>query len=142
MLNKLWINLMVSDVNRTIDFYVDVLEFHHVMSVAMGSEQVLFDYTKDSQPLVYALLKHNDVEIMLQERQSLMKNVPAFSEDEDIRSSAVLYFDVYDVDGLAENLKKHCSIVRDLHDTFYGMREIYVKDPNGYILGFAQQKKA
>jgi hypothetical protein len=29
-------------------------------------------------------------------------------------------------------------VVRDLHDMFYGKREIYVRDPDGYVLGFAQ----
>jgi len=139
MLKKLWSNLMVADVNKTIDFYAEVLGFQHVMSVPMGSEQVLFDYSS-SRPLVYALIKHGEVEIMLQEQKSLIENVPAFGGVQDIRSSAVLYFEVEDVVALAIKLKQHCSVVRDLHDTFYGMKEIYVKDINGYVLGFAQQQ--
>lgn len=137
MLKKLWNNLMVADVNKTIDFYIDVLDFRHVMSVPTGSEQILFEYSPD-RPLVYSLIKHGEVEIMLQEQKSLIENVPAFTEAQDIRSSAVLYFEVEDVVALAEKLKRHCPVVRDLHDTFYGMKEIYVKDPNGYVLGFAQ----
>ncbi len=128
---------MVADVNKAIDFYIEVLGFQHVMSVPMGSEQVLFEYFP-SQPLVYSLIKNGEVEIMLQEQKSLMENVPAFDEAQDIRSSAVLYFEVDDVVELAEKLKQHCSVVRDLHDTFYGMKEMYVKDLNGYVLGFAQ----
>jgi uncharacterized glyoxalase superfamily protein PhnB len=84
------------------------------------------------------LIKHGEVEIMLQEQKSLVENVPAFGEVQDIRSSAVLYFEVEDVVALAAKLKQHCPVVRDLHDTFYGMKEIYVKDLNGYVLGFAQ----
>ena len=38
MLKKLWCNMMVSDVNKAIEFYADVLGFQHVMSVPMGSE--------------------------------------------------------------------------------------------------------
>ncbi|MNM57408.1 Glyoxalase-like domain protein [compost metagenome] len=137
MLKKLWSNLMVSDVNKTIVFYTEVLEFQHVMSVPMDSEQILFDYPS-SQPLVYALIKCGDVEIMLQEQKSLIGNIPAFGEFQDIRSSAILYFEVEDVVALAAKLRQHCPVVRDLHDTFYGMKEIYVKDLNGYVLGFAQ----
>ncbi len=128
---------MVADVNKAIDFYTHVLGFHHVMSVPMGSEQVLFEYSS-TQPLVYALIKHGEVEIMLQEQKSLIENVPALGEAQNIRSSAVLYFEVEDVVSLAAKLKAHCPVVRDLHDTFYGMKEIYVKDLNGYVLGFAQ----
>jgi uncharacterized glyoxalase superfamily protein PhnB len=137
MLKKLWSNLMVADVNKAIEFYTEVLGFQHVMSVPKGSEQVLFEYSP-TQPLVYALIKHGDVELMLQEQKSLVENVPAFAEDQDICSTAVLYFEVEDVEALATKLKQHCPVVRDLHDTFYGMKEIYVKDLNGYVLGFAQ----
>jgi uncharacterized glyoxalase superfamily protein PhnB len=41
-------------------------------------------------------------------------------------------------DAVAAKLKEHCTVVRDLHDMFYGKREIYVRDPDGYVLGFAQ----
>lgn len=137
MLKKLWCNLMVADVSKAIDFYKDVLGFQHVMSVPMGSEQVLFEYPS-GHPLVYALIKNGDVEIMLQEQKSLIENVPALGDFSDIRSSAVLYFEVDNVVVLAEKLKKYCPVVSDLHDTFYGMKEIYVKDLNGYVLGFAE----
>lgn len=137
MLKKLWSNMMVADVNKTIGFYTDLLGFQHVMSVPMGSEEVLFQYDS-SKDLVYALIKNGDIELMLQEQASLRDNVPAFGGDKTIRSSAVLYFEVDDVATLATKLKKTCEVVRDLHNTFYGMREIYVKDLNGYVLGFAQ----
>ncbi|MCW5321149.1 glyoxalase [Verminephrobacter aporrectodeae subsp. tuberculatae] len=137
MLKKLWSNMMVADVNKAIDFYADVLGFQHVMSVPMGSEEVLFQYD-GNKALVYALIKNGDIELMLQEQKSLRENVPAFADAADIRSSAVLYFEVDDLATLATRLKKHCEVVRDLHDTFYGMKEIYVKDLNGYVLGFAQ----
>ncbi|MCW5256100.1 glyoxalase [Verminephrobacter aporrectodeae subsp. tuberculatae] len=137
MLKKLWSNMMVADVNKAIDFYADVLGFQHVMSVPMGSEEVLFQYD-GNKALVYALIKNGDIELMLQEQRSLRENVPAFADAADIRSSAVLYFEVDDLATLATRLKKHCEVVRDLHDTFYGMKEIYVKDLNGYVLGFAQ----
>lgn len=137
MLKKLWSNMMVADVNKTISFYADVLGFQHVMSVPMGSEEVLFQYD-GSKDLVYALIKNGDIELMLQEQASLRDNVPAFSGEKAIRSSAVFYFEVEDVTALATKLKKTCEVVRDLHDTFYGMKEFYVKDLNGYVLGFAQ----
>jgi uncharacterized glyoxalase superfamily protein PhnB len=137
MLKKLWSNMMVTDVNKAIDFYTDLLGFQHVMSVPMGSEEVLFQYDR-KRDLVYALIKNGDIELMLQEQKSLRENVPAFADVTDIRSSAVLYFEVDDLATLAVRLKKQCEVVRDLHDTFYGMKEIYVKDLNGYVLGFAQ----
>jgi len=137
MLKKLWCNMMVADVNKSIEFYADVLGFQHVMSVPMGSEEILSQYDPN-KVLVYALIKNGDIELMLQEQKSLRDNVPAFADSADISSSAVLYFEVDDLETLAARLKTQCEVVRDLHDTFYGMKEFYVKDLNGYVLGFAQ----
>lgn len=139
MIQKFWTNMMVGDMHQTIAFYRDKLDFDHVMSVPKNSEEVLFAYD-GNRPLVYALLKKGDVELMFQERESLKNNVPAFDkvQDGDFGGTLTFYFEVDDVNAMAEHLKLDCPVVRDLHDTFYGMREVYVRDPNGYILGFAQ----
>ena len=75
MLKKLWCNMMVADVNKAIEFYADVLGFQHVMSVLMGSEEVLFQHDRN-KVLVYALIKNGDIELMLQEQKSLRENIP------------------------------------------------------------------
>ena len=76
---------------------------------------------------------------MFQERESLKeKRVPAFGPAPEIGATITFYFQVEDVDALSAKLKEHCPVVRDLHDTFYGMRETYARDPDGYVLGFAQ----
>jgi uncharacterized glyoxalase superfamily protein PhnB len=138
MLKQFWTNTMVADLHRTIPFYRDVLGFEHVMSVPAGSEDTLFHYDP-SRPLVYAMLKHGGIELMFQERESLIENVPAFGPAPEIGATLTFYFRVEDVDALALRLREHCPVVRDLHDTFYGMREIYVRDPDGYVLGFSQE---
>ena len=139
MIKKFWTNMMVGDLHQTIAFYRDKLDFEHVMSVPQNSEEVLFAYD-DSRPLAYTLLKKGGVELMFQERESLKSNVPAFDEVQGSEYGGTLtfYFEVDGVDALAERLKQDCPVVRDLHNTFYGMREVYVRDPNGYVLGFAQ----
>lgn len=38
-------------------------------------------------------------------------------------------------------LKKKVEIAKELSTTWYGMNEFYIRDNNGYILGFAEQKK-
>ncbi|MDR2260735.1 MAG: VOC family protein [Azoarcus sp.] len=67
-----------------------------------------------------------------------MENVPAFKSGATTGGTLTFYFETDDIDGLAARIRGACEVVRDLHDTFYGMREIYVRDPNGYVLGFAQ----
>jgi uncharacterized glyoxalase superfamily protein PhnB len=137
MLKNFCTNMMVDDIHKTVEFYRQVLGFEHVMSVPKDSGEVLFQYDA-GRPLVYALIKCGNIEMAFQERASLMENVPAFKSDATIGGTLTFYFETDDVDGLAARVKNTCEVVRDLHDTFYGMREIYVRDPNGYILGFAQ----
>jgi uncharacterized glyoxalase superfamily protein PhnB len=137
MLTKFWTNMMVDDIHKTIAFYRSTLGFEHVMSVPKDAEEALFHYDPE-RSLVYAVIKCGNIEMMLQERGSLMENVPAFESNAVTGGTLTFYFKTDDVDTLAAKVKGVCEIVRDLHDTFYGMREIYVRDPNGYVLGFAQ----
>jgi uncharacterized glyoxalase superfamily protein PhnB len=137
MLSKLWTNMMVDDIHRTIDFYRQTLGFEHIMSVPKGAEEVHFKYDA-GRPLIYAAIRCGGIELMLQERESLMENVPAFEPGAATGGTLTFYFETDDIESLAQKLRGVCEVVRDLHDTFYGMREIYVRDPNGYVLGFAQ----
>jgi len=139
MIKKFWTNMMVRDLHKTIAFYRDTLDFEHIMSVPQDSEEILSAYD-DTRPLVYALVKNGDVELMFQECESLKENVPTFDDVQNANTGGTLtfYFEVDDVDALAERVKKDCPLIKDLHNTFYGMREVYVRDPNGYVLGFAQ----
>ena len=140
MIKKFWINLMVKDIHRTIRFYRDFLGFEHVMSVPKDSEEVLTSYDQE-RPLVYAMLKMGDIELMFQEMLSLKENVPAFDSIDVCSATATLYFEVDDLDGIVSKLSSACSVVREPHETFYGMREYYVRDPDGYVLGFSQPSK-
>ncbi len=37
-------------------------------------------------------------------------------------------------------IKSKAEVVKDLETVWYGMQEFYIKDCNGYILGFAERK--
>ncbi len=139
MIRKFWTNMMVTDIHRAIAFYRDVLGFEHVMSVPAGSEDILMTYD-GNRPLVYALVRCGTVELMFQERASLQETVPAFEGIPAPGGTLTFYFEVDDLDALARRLVGHAPVVRDLHTTFYGMRELYVTDPEGYVLGFAQPR--
>jgi uncharacterized glyoxalase superfamily protein PhnB len=141
MIRKFWTNMMVNDIHGAIAFYRDVLGFEHVMSVPAQSDEVLMDYD-GSRPLVYALIRCGAVELMFQERASLQENVPAFDGVSQHGGTLTFYFEVDDIEDMARRLAGHARMVKELHTTFYGMRELYVKDPEGYILGFAQPAAA
>jgi uncharacterized glyoxalase superfamily protein PhnB len=54
------------------------------------------------------------------------------------RRDVDLYIYTDDVDGVYARLKDRVDIIEGPHETFYEMREVIVRDPNGFWLTFAQ----
>lgn len=52
-----------------------------------------------------------------------------------------LYIHVEDIDAMRQKLDGKASIVEDLHDTFYEMREFIIRDCNGFWITFGQQSR-
>jgi uncharacterized glyoxalase superfamily protein PhnB len=125
MLKKLTPNLMVEDVAQTIAFYQDVLGFASLTTVP------------DEPPFVFAIMQRDGVEIMFQSRPSLSENVPALA-GVPIGASQSFYVEVEDVELLYQLIQGKAEIVVDMHTTWYGTREFYFRDINGYIFGFSQ----
>jgi uncharacterized glyoxalase superfamily protein PhnB len=125
MLNKLTPNLMVEDVARTLAFYADVLGFETVMTLP------------ETAPYDFAIARRDHVELMFQSRQSLSENVPALA-GAPIGASQTFYIEVTGLRELYESLQGKVEIVVDLHTTFYGTQEFYLRDFNGYILSFSE----
>lgn len=139
MFSKLTVNMMVDDVNRTVDFYSDVLGFSFVMAVPADASEVMMG-NDPARKLVYAVMRHGPVEIMFQERLSLWQDVPVFQGMEP-GASVSFYCEVDDIDGLYERLKNRATVIKGLNTTWYGMREFYITDCNGYVLCFASREQ-
>ena len=136
MLKKLTTNMMVEDVNRTVDFYNDILGFEFVMAVPENSQEVVTTRQKD-QVLDFAMMKCGNVEMMFEDisgNNSLFKGM-------DIGGSLTFYIEVDNIKELYGTLKEKVEVVKELHITFYGMEEFYIKDCNGYILAFAEKQE-
>lgn len=54
------------------------------------------------------------------------------------RREVDLYITVDDVDGLYQRLKDQVQVVLEPYDAFYGMRELVIRDNNGFWLTFGQ----
>jgi lactoylglutathione lyase len=127
MFKKQTPNIMVMDIAQTIGFYQDVLGFAVVVTMP-----------PEGAPLVWAMVQRDGVELMFQQQDSLAEEMPLFG-DMPVGASLSLYMEIDDVQGMADTLKGRVEIVRDVHTTFYGMREFAFKDCNGYILVYAEQ---
>ncbi len=125
-LNSLIPNLMVEDVTATAEWYADVLGFT-IDSTVPG----------DDGAVNFAMTHRDDVHLMFQRRASLEADVPALA-GVPIAASQTFFISVEDIDDLHDLIRDRVEVVVPLHDTWYGQREVYFRDPNGYILCFAQ----
>ncbi len=135
MYKKLTTNMMVENVNSTVDFYSDVFGFEFIMGVPEDSQEIVTTMQK-GQALGFAIMKCGDIEMMFQAKKTLTEEIPEFSGMK-IGGSLTFYIDVEDLRGLYAELKDKVTIIKDMQTTFYGKQEFYIRDCNGYILTFA-----
>lgn len=135
MYKKLTTNMMVENVNHTIDFYSNVLGFEFVMGVPEDSQEIVTE-RRGGQALGFAIVKCEAVEMMFQARRNMVDEVPGF-RDTSIGASLTFYIEVDNIVGLYKRLRGKAEIIRDMQTTFYGKQEFYIRDCNGYILTFA-----
>jgi lactoylglutathione lyase len=124
-LTKVTPNLIVSNVERSIAFYRDVLGF------------ALQTTVPDASPYVFAIVQSGAVEIFLNAPEPAITEYPAF-RDRPIGGTLTLFIQVDDVRGAHEALKSRVSIVMPLEKKWYGVTEFAFTDPDGYIITFAQ----
>lgn len=130
-------NLMVEDVTRTVDYYMDVLAFEFVLAVPEEGVDVIRE-RQAGLLLDWALVRKGGVDVMFQARRSLAEEHFDFAYEE-VGGSFTLFIEVEGVDELYERIKEKVQVVRDMETTFYGMKEFIIRDINGYYLSFAQR---
>jgi uncharacterized glyoxalase superfamily protein PhnB len=107
----------VLDVQATVEWYKDV------------GFTVISTFDDDGE-MNWALLSLGDSEIMF--------NAGGRSSSSD-RREVDLYVHAENVDDLYRRLKDRADVVEGIHDTFYGMREFIIRDPNRFWVTFGQE---
>jgi uncharacterized glyoxalase superfamily protein PhnB len=90
----------------------------------------------DDGRLVFASVKKGDIEVMYQTKASVLAERPE-SAGELTGHSTVLFISTEDL-GAVEKAIAGAPVVVPRHTTFYGSTEIYVREPGGNTVGFAQ----
>ncbi len=126
----------MSNVKQTVDFYSKHLGFKLVMAVPESQDGIDQSFVEEKE-YVYAMVQKDNVEIFFQ-RSDSFKNDVVFSQDLSIGASVSFYMDIEGIKQLHEDLKSKNLQITELKTTWYGMQEFYLKDINGYILGFAE----
>ena len=117
--------LMVDDIQKTIDFYKDILGFKITISVP------------EENPF-FVVINNGPVDLMLYQRDQFSEEIPKF-KDILIGGSIALYMNVENIESLFEVLKEKVKIIQELHETNYGTKEFSFEDCNGYVLMIAQK---
>ncbi|MFI5243001.1 MAG: VOC family protein [Gemmatimonadales bacterium] len=86
--------------------------------------------------LVFASVTLGAIEIMYQSRASVIAD-GAIAAAELAGHSVTLFIEVTSIDAV-ERAVAGAPVVKPRHETFYGSTEIYVKEPGGNAVGFAQ----
>ena len=118
-------NLMVKNVNETLDFYTTILGFSKIATVP------------DSGKFDWAMVQNGVVMFMFQEKENIKIEYPQLEKFEQ-GGGLTFYISVTNVQELFNNLEGKVKIVKEMHKTFYGATEFAIEDNNSYILTFSQ----
>ncbi|HET7217379.1 MAG TPA: VOC family protein [Vicinamibacterales bacterium] len=125
-LKSLTPNLIVSDVERSLAFYRDVLGFTVAAMVP------------DQAPYVFAIVQAGPVRIFLNAPEPAVAEYPAF-KGRPIGGTLTLFIDVVNIRQVHDDLKGKVSIVMPLEHKWYGVTEFAFEDPDKYLITYAEQ---
>jgi uncharacterized glyoxalase superfamily protein PhnB len=114
--------LIVEAIEPALPFWCDALGFEKTVAVPHGDR------------LGFVILVRAGLELMLQTRASIAADLPVVGE---LGVSQMLYADVASLDD-AIAATKGAEVLVPRRKTPYGAEEIWVRDPSGAIIGFAQ----
>jgi uncharacterized glyoxalase superfamily protein PhnB len=123
---KITAMIYVPAIEPSLKFWVDQLGFTRTVEVPDGDK------------LAFVILMKGDAELMLQSSASVGNDLPAMAAF--ARPAACLYIEVTDFDDLLKRVAS-APVVVPVRTTFYGMKEIGVREPGGNIVLFASPSK-
>ncbi len=116
--------LFAEEIEPCVNFWAENLGFQKTAEVPDGNR------------LAFAMLQKGTVELMYQTYASADKDVSALSNV--IRKGPTfLYVEVENLDDTIASIKG-AEVVIPVRTTFYGAKEIAIKDPAGHFVTFAQ----
>jgi uncharacterized glyoxalase superfamily protein PhnB len=116
--------LFAEEIEPCLKFWVERLGFEKTIEVPDGNK------------LAFAILQKGGVELMYQTYASAEKDV-ASVRPEVRKGPSFLYVEVENLDQIIAGMKG-AEVVMPVRTTFYGAKEIGIKDPAGHVITFAQ----
>jgi uncharacterized glyoxalase superfamily protein PhnB len=128
MVKKLTPVLFVEKIEPVLPFWTEHLGFLKTVEVPEGDH------------LAFVILQQGSIEVMYQTFASVDKDIPAVAPD--VRKGPTfLFIEVDSLDALKPALAS-ADVYMPERTTFYGSREIGIRDPAGHFLTFAEMSAA
>jgi hypothetical protein len=119
---KITANLFVQSIEEALPFWIGRLGFTKTTEVPEGDR------------IGFVILNRGEAELMLQSIPSLAKDIPAFVPDSPTSGQSLfIEVDPIDFTNILKSLEGY-PIAMPERTTFYGMKEIGVKAPDGHIV--------
>jgi catechol 2,3-dioxygenase-like lactoylglutathione lyase family enzyme len=115
--------LLVSDIRRTLDFYVEVLGFVQTGYFPIESHPIRTEVRRDGVAIIF-----------------FTESVRGLAESP--AQSGLLYVFPESVEALAKELRGKVPFLWGPEETEFGVREFAIRDPDGYVIAFAEAAKA
>lgn len=128
-MKKLTPILVVEEIEPILPFWVDRLGFTKVAEVPQDDR------------IGFVILARDGVEVMYQSRASVEADVPGILDGGPLRGAGALFIEVADIDAIEKALEG-IEVAVPRRKTFYGADEIFVRDPAGNLVGFAEMAEA
>lgn len=123
-------NLMVADMARSLGFYRDVLGMTLTVGVTADLQMVM---DPADPAIVFAVLEWNGAQLMLQTVASMAAELPVFDPQQVPAPAGTIYFRDLDPDAVVGRVPAD-RIVKGPVTQWYGMKEVYLRDPDGHIV--------
>ena len=125
--NKLTPNLVVRNVEASMNFYKSVLGFQQTITVP------------EQAPYVFGAVTNGAVEIFFNDQKAVTADYPALGA-KPIGGSLTLFIEVEGIEEVLAAVKKAgAKITMPVKDQFYGMREFAFEDSEGWEITIAER---
>ena len=126
---KLTPNLVVNDVEASLNFYETVLGFERGMTVP------------EQAPFVFGSVTSGSVEIFFNDKKAVGEDYPPLAAGK-IGGTLTLFLEVEGIEDVLSRVEKSkARVAMPLKTQFYGMREFAFEDPEGWIVTMAERVK-
>jgi catechol 2,3-dioxygenase-like lactoylglutathione lyase family enzyme len=127
--------LMVADMCRSLDFYCRGLGFE-VQFAVLPDRSIRYD--GNTAGAMFCSLSARGIQVMLQTAATMAEELPVFGGATRRGGTFTLYFTGLAPESVLSRLGADAVCIKGPELSWYGMRELHLADPDGYVICVAE----